>query len=205
VNYWSSIAPSIITLFSSLPTEGMTTTYREGVVLWFNRQVPFISTETMAGIYLRWVKVRLTSRVPGRDWRNVVRVINSMPVTNLQQDLRVAGQATLRVQVKSLESTDVSWSLWYLTNIQTNLWTEAAHEYLRRLGLSVINTGDVISNDAPIDQREASIGTLDINFNFAYTTTGALDYTTLESSAIGLHAHDSAVTGTPITGDITAP
>ena len=204
MNYWAQIAPSILTLFSSLPTEGMTTTYREGIVVWFNRQIPFISTETMAGIYLRWVKMRLTSKT-GNDWRNVTRTVGADTVTNLQQDQRVCGQATLRVQVKSLESTDVSWAVWYLTNIQSNIWTEAAHQYLRNLGLSVINTGDVIPNDAPIDDREASIGTLDIQFNFAYSVTGALDYTTLESMTGTAHVSNSAVTGDPIEVPIAAP
>ena len=200
MNYWASIAPSLITLFSSLATEDMTTTYGEGRVVWFNRQIPFIATDTMAGIYLRWIKMRPINK-PGTVWRNVVRGA----VTNLQQDRRYTGQATLRVQVKSLESTDVSWSLWYLTNVQNNLWTQQAQDYLRGLGLSVINTGDVISNDAPIDDREASIGTLDIHFNFAYTVTGALDVTTLESMSGNVHAHDSAVTGVPIDGTLTAP
>ena len=200
MNYWASIAPSLITLFSSLATEDMTTTYGEGRVVWFNRQIPFIATDTMAGIYLRWIKMRPINK-PGTVWRNVVRGA----VTNLQQDRRYTGQATLRVQVKSLESTDVSWSLWYLTNVQNNLWTQQAQDYLRGLGLSVINTGDVISNDAPIDDREASIGTLDIHFNFAYTVTGALDINTIESVSGNVHAHDSAVTGTSINGVLTAP
>ena len=204
MNYWASIAPSLIKLFSSLATEDMTTEYGEGRVTWFNRQVPFIATDTMAGIYLRWLKIRPINK-PGTVWRNVTRGTVPNQVTNLQQDLRFTGQATLRVQVKSLESTDVSWSLWYLTNIQNNLWTEAAHEYLRSLGLSVINTGDVIPNDAPLDDREASIGTLDIHFNFAYTVTGALDATTLESMSGNVHAHDSAVTGVSINGTIAAP
>ena len=200
MNYWASIAPSLIELFSSLATEDMTTEYGEGRVTWLNRQVPFIATDTMAGIYLRWLKMRPINK-PGTVWRNVVRGA----VTNLQQDLRFTGQATLRVQVKSLESTDLSWAVWYLTNIQNNLQTEAAHQYLRAIGLAVINTGDVIPNDAPIDDREASIGTLDIHFNFAYTVTGALDVTTLDSTGINVHAHDSAVTGVSIDGTIAAP
>ena len=201
MNYWTSIATPLITLFNSLSTEGMLTTYGEGRVVWFNRQVPFIAPDIMAGIYLRWVKMRTVNK-PGTVWRNVTRAGG---VVNVQQDLRFTGQATLRVQVKSLESTNTTWALWYLTNIQTNLWTEAAHQYLRALGLSVINTGDVISNDAPIDDREASIGTLDIHLNFAYTVTGALDVTTLESMSGNVHAHDSAVTGTSINGVLTAP
>ena len=204
MNYWAQISPSIVELFRSLPTEDMTTQYQEGVVVWFNRQIPFISTETMAGIYLRWVKMRLTSKT-GTEWRNVTRGTGPSAVTNLQQDQRTTGQATLRVHVKSLESTDLSWAVWYLTNIQTNIWSEVAHQYLRALGLSVINTGDMIPNDAPIDDREASIGTLDIHFNFAYTVTGAIDLPTLESISGTVHAHDSAVTGTPIEGVITAP
>ena len=203
-NYWGTIAPSIIELFRSLPSEDMTTQYQEGVVCWFNRQVPFISPETRAGIYLRWTKIRLTSKT-GNTWRPVTRVVDGLPVTNLQLDQRVSGKATLQVQVKSLESTDVSWSIWYLSNIQSNIWTEAAHQYLRGLGLSVINTGALSAHDAPIDDREASIGTLDINLNFAYTVNGALDTGTIETVAGGLTAHDSAVTGGPITGPITAP
>ena len=183
----------------------MTTQYQDGVVCWFNRQVPFISPETMAGIYLRWTKIRLTSKT-ANTWRPVTRTLDDgSTVTNLQQDQKVFGQATLQVQVKSLESTDVSWSIWYLSNIQSNIWTEAAHQYLRGLGLSVIDTGDIINHDAPIDDREASIGTLDINLNFAYTVTGALDYGTIETVSGTLTAHDSAVTGEPITELITAP
>ena len=182
----------------------MTTQYQDGVVCWFNRQVPFISPETMAGIYLRWTKIRLTSKT-ANDWRPVTRTVDGAPVTNLQQDQKVFGRATLQVQVKSLESTDVSWSIWYLSNIQSNIWTEAAHQYLRGLGLSVINTGDIINHDAPIDDREASIGTLDINLNFAYTVTGALDFGTIETVAGTTTVHDSAVTGAPITGVLTAP
>lgn len=204
MNYWASIAPSLITLFSSLATEDMTTEYGEGRVTWFNRQIPFIATDIMAGIYLRWVKIRLTSKT-ATEWRNVVRGTAPNQVTNLQQDQKANGIATLRVQVKSLESTDTSWSLWFLSNIQNNIWSEAAHEYLRDLGLSVINTGDVITNDAPIDDREASIGTLDIHLNFGYKVTGALDITTLESTGINVHAHDSAVTGVSIDGTIAAP
>jgi hypothetical protein len=204
MNYWAQIAPSMLALFSTLPTEDMTTAYQEGVVVWFNRQIPFISTETMAGIYLRWLKIRLTSKT-GTQWRNVTRTVNGVTVTNLQQDQRVCGQATLRVQVKSLESTDISWALWYLTNIQVNLWTEAAHEYLRELGLSVINTEDVISNDAPVDDREASIGTLDIHLNFAYTVTGALDTATLDSVSGAATVSSNTVTGGTISVPISAP
>jgi hypothetical protein len=109
--------------------------------------------------------------------------------TNVQQSLLERGRMTIQVQVKSLESTDTSWSLFYLENIRTNIWSEPATTMLTSLGLALIAPlGDILDNSAPIDQREASIGTMDLKFSFVAYKVIPVDTSTIEHVSGVAHA-----------------
>lgn len=99
---------------------------------------------------------------------------------NVQEALVTRGKLTLQVVVKSLESTDTTWSLSYLENIQRQIWSDVSLSMLRSLGLGLISVGDIRDISAPIDDREASIGTLDIRFSFVEKRTIPVDVGTIE-------------------------
>lgn len=122
------------------------------------------------------------------DHANLTVTSNTM----VQEALVRRGKLTLQVTVKSLEDTDVSWSLYYLENIQTNIWSEVSLSFLRALGLGIIDVGSIRDHSAPIDQREASIGSLDIKFSFVDNRLIPVDYSTIEHVSGVLTAREGA-------------
>jgi hypothetical protein len=101
-------------------------------------------------------------------------------VVNVQESILTRGKLVLQVQVKSLESTDTTWSLAYLENVSRNIWSEVSLSWLNSLGLGLISVGDIQDHSAPIDQREASIGTVDLQFSFVERRIIAVDVGTIE-------------------------
>jgi hypothetical protein len=99
---------------------------------------------------------------------------------NLQQALIKRGRITLQVKVVSLESTDVSWAIYYLDNMAHNIWSNYSLDFIRGLGLGLISVSDAITHDVAIDDRMASVGTCDVKFSYVDTFLVPVDVGTIE-------------------------
>jgi hypothetical protein len=169
---WDQVAEPLRLLFRSLAAENMSQPIDDACVTWLNRNVPFISPDTQVGLYLQITHSKLVAR-PGTDW---------ITQTDGQvcQQLRQVGRARLRVKVISLESTDTTWSLMWLQNVATNIWSQQAHDYLNALNLSIYDAGQIIDTSSLIDQRIASEGILDLGLNWSYTKVMTLPVQVIE-------------------------
>lgn len=169
---WPVISPLLVNLFSSLAADDISVPLADGHVVWLNRSIPFIGTDTMTGIYLKVTTTTPTELKPATVW-----VSGTDKVT--QQVIR-RGMLTLQVQAKSLEDTDYSWALHWLENVHRNIWAQAAHDYLTSIGLGVRTLSSIVNHDAPVDDRMASIATTDVLFNYVVKEDLSIAYSFIE-------------------------
>lgn len=191
---WETVAPNLVNLFHFLASNDMTVPLDAGHIEWMNRSISFIGPDTMTGIYLR-VSSSQTYGRPARVWFTDTSGA-------LRQSLVERGRLTLEVQAKSLEDTNFSWALHWLENIRRNVWEQNVIEYLKAQGLALQTTSAITNHDAPIDQRMASIATLDIFFSWVDQPVLPTTYGTIELVGGVAHVAGSAtVNEIPFEGD----
>lgn len=163
---WQDISPGLVNLIRLLASPDPLTPLPDGTVTWFNRDVPFIGPDTQVGIYLR-----VTSAVPLASKPGKERVYNATTKT-VQNNIQCQNKITLQVQAKSLESTDTTWCLTWLTNITDRLWDEATLQALLTLNLAPIDVGPIVQLEEVQDDHMASYGTVDLHLTYGSSVLG---------------------------------
>lgn len=170
------IKDGLVQLMRYLASEDMSQPLPDGAVVWFNQAQPFISQQTQCGIYLRILQIGGYGRSAKR-YRTVSKVIPTIvnnrvvPVTTevLEHCRESQGFILLQVQVKGLEGD----ALTTATRIGDNIEDPIAADYLQRLKMSLISTGNVLCLPGEIiDQHEAEIATLEVRFQVANEVQG---------------------------------
>lgn len=163
---WSTVSPGLISLIRVLAAPDGVTPLPDGTVCWYNRDVPFIGPDTQVGIYLR-----VTSYKPyGKDGQ--VQASYNATTGKVQYNLQAQKKLILQVQAKSLESTDTTWCLQWLTNITTRMWDPTVRDAFRSLGLALIRVGPIAQLELVQDDHMASYGTVDLEFTYAQNVLG---------------------------------
>lgn len=161
---WSTVAPGLVSLISLLASPDPTVPLGDGTVTWYNRDVPFIGPETQVGIYMR-----VTAYQPyGADGHAPQNIADGVVQYNLQAQKKLI----LQVQAKSLESTDTTWCLQWLTNITTRIWDPVVRAAFLALGLAPIRIGPIMQQELVQDDHMASYGTVDLEFTYAQNMLG---------------------------------
>jgi len=162
---WTTVAPGLVNLVRMLAAPDLSVPLADGVVCWYNRDVPFISPTTQAGIYMRVIHYE------GYGKDGAVRTYNG--TTGLTQaNLQSQKKLTLQIQAKSLESTDTTWCLQWLTNITTRLWDQTTRDAFRTLGLALIRIHPIAQQELVQDDHMASYGSVDLDFTYAQNVLG---------------------------------
>jgi hypothetical protein len=191
-----AIQQGLVDLLSALAADDTSDPLSDGNVTWLGRQVPFISPDTQAGIYLRLFGLKGYCAPRKRNvWDPILRVIHRY------RDEQKKG--TLQIQVKSDEHTDSTCALVWLENIADNLRDPFARAALLALGLSIIRIHDIKTFEEVVDERSISVGTLDVELQIANSVQGS-DALTIESFTGTGHV-SGATTGTvdvPVSGSI---
>jgi hypothetical protein len=191
---WPTISPQLVALFHSLASNDITQPLADGHVEWMNRSISFIGPDTMTGIYLKVTGSKTYTR-PARVWY-------TDGTGALRQSLIERGRLTMQVQAKSLEDTNFSLALHWLENIRRNLWEVNVISYLKVLGLAVQTTSEITNHDAPIDDRMASIATLDIFLSYVDQPVLPISYVWIEHIGGVAHVAGSAtIAETPFEAD----
>lgn len=176
----SAIQPGLVSLISSLAADDMRWPLPEGHVTWFGRGVPFISDYTQTGIYLRLQNTGST----GRPQTRYVYVEKQVDVLDAggnvaTQTARVLehyrdeqAKCTLQVQAVSNENLDNSSALIWISRIRDRIREPSSRRYLKSLGMSVIRTGRIVTVERQTDDRDQSVGSLDIDLQIAHTVQG---------------------------------
>ena len=161
---WSTVSPGLVSLVRMLAAPDPLSPLPDGTVNWYNRDLPFIGPDTQVGIYMR-----ITSYKPyGQDGH-----VPTYPTDGVvQYNMQAQKKLTLQVQAKSLESTDTTWCLQWLTNITTRLWDPAVRPAFTALGLGLIRIGPIMQLELVQDDHMASYGTVDLEFTYAQNMLG---------------------------------
>jgi hypothetical protein len=164
---WTTLYPGLVSLVSSLASEDIAYPLPDGVVTWFNRDTPFICPQTQAGIYLRILSQTPRGR-PGTVYNEVtIGGVRKLQATRTKQE-----KLTLQIQAKSLDATDETESLVWVSRVRDRIWDCSVGSYLRRLGLAVIELRPTIEVRENTDNRDVSIVSLDLVFQVVNIVQG---------------------------------
>jgi hypothetical protein len=175
---WDTVAPGLVSLVRMLAAPDPLTPLPDGTVSWYNRDLPFIGPDTQVGIYMRvlqykgYGKDRTTKTYPAGATGGVVQFL-----------LQAQKKLTLQIQAKSLESTDTTWCLQWLTNITTRMWDPTVREAFLALDLSLIRIGYIQQQELVQDDHMASYGSVDLEFTYAQNMLG-LPVGTIEHATV---------------------
>ena len=162
---WTTVAPGLVSLIRVLAAPDPTVPLVDGTVTWYNRDVPFIGPETQVGIYMRVTSLKGYGKDSTRSTYNATSG-KTTPVMQAQKKL------ILQIQAKSLESTDTTWCLQWLTNITDRLWDPTVRDAFRALDLALIRIGPIVQLEEVYDDHAASYGTVDLEFTYFNNVLG---------------------------------
>lgn len=135
----------------------------EGVVVWYNRMMPYMSDDLQVGIYLRILSVKNTN--PGVLWHDTAPGI-VRPEYYSTRTLR------LQIQSKSLADTDDEGALTWLDRIDSLLWSDDSREFLLSFDCSVIEPTQIATLEGVLDDRAASVGNYEVLLHWRSSVLG---------------------------------
>jgi hypothetical protein len=182
----------------------------DGTVVWFNRDRPFISDTTDAGLYCRLSSFTTPGRA-GRTRATVSRTVVTHhpggPDTTVTTPYVVTtyhsnDKVRFSVQAVSLVDTDEDSALVWLNNLAGRCWTDESLADLLVLNCSIVKRGDITLSAAPLDDRSPTVGTFDLVLHLHSDVVG-LDTPYVQSVEGTVTATHGAVTIPPQTFEVS--
>lgn len=182
----SQVRDGLVQLIQRLASEDLRYPLPEGTVTWTGSDVPFISCDLQAGIYLTITNLGGYGR-SGKFYQSVTKPVNVVTANGLEsQTLQVLehwreaqGTLALRIQVKSTDFDPFGNAQEIASRIAGNFEEPFVGGYMRTLGLALIRTQGVVPSNEVTDGRTWTVATLDVKLQMVQYT-GGLDALPIE-------------------------
>lgn len=127
--------------------------------VWDDGRRPFVPP---ADGVIALCRLNVTAAMGATDARIMAYDPDAAPDLCLQDTIRGVRRATLTVQIMSFDQDDTKQALGYLETLRTRIASQRTIAALEDIGCALWRTGQVVAQNAPIDDHVASIGALDV-------------------------------------------